>query len=130
MSVKPVAEEGQIARLMYHYTDKDGYNSIRARVDWSFRAHLPPPRDTNHPLAAYFTTLGPETKGLSPRISLPGVKLEFVFVFRDVGDLVPLRGGRGRWIFYSTEDYVVAKDRQIDHGETIAVATRLRQVQE
>jgi hypothetical protein len=120
----------QASPVLYHYTDRAGYNSIRAEVDWCFRAYEPPPHDRDHPKGAYFTTLGPDAKGLARRLRLPTRKLEFVFVFEDVGDLTSLRGDRGRWIYHSTADYVVIKSRQIDLGETTLVAARLRETRE
>ena len=103
----------EVPRTMYHYTDQAGYNSIRSGVDWIFKAHQPPPRDSDHPRAAYFTTLPPGTKNLSPRISVPKVKLAYVFAFQDAGDLTPLRGGRGIYVLFSTTDYVVPVARQL-----------------
>ena len=109
---------------IYHYTDRAGYDSIKAGVDWCFKAHQPPPRD--HPLGAYFTVLGPATKRLANRLRISKSKTAYVFVFVDIGDLVPLRGDRGQYIFYSATDYVVGKDRQVDSGESAAVESRRR----
>jgi hypothetical protein len=114
-------------RLMYHYTDRAGYNGIRAGIDWHFKANTPPPRDSNHPFGVYFTPLGPGTRRLSPRISVPTRKLQFVFAFWDAGDLTPLRGQRRDRIFYTTADYVVEKSRQVPEftGEVRSLAARL-----
>lgn len=97
----------------HHYTDKDGYNAIRAATVWHFQAHKPP---GNHPFGAYFTTLGRGTRNLSQRLRIPRSKSEYVFEFTDVGDLTPLTGGRGRYIFYSPHDYGVDVPRQIYSG--------------
>ena len=100
------------ATIVYHYADEDGYNSIRAASVWRFRAHRPPPRDDDHPTAAYFSWLPPDTRNLSRRISLSTVKLEFVFAFFDAGDLSSLRGGREVSIALALSNYVVVKERQ------------------
>jgi hypothetical protein len=94
---------------MHHYTDRDGYNAIRATSPWHFRASQPP---GDHPFGAYFTTLPPGTPKLANRLRIPKSKLEYVFTFTDVGDPTPLRGDRGEWIFYSTADYFVDEQRQ------------------
>lgn len=110
-------------RLMYHYTDRAGYNGIRAGIDWRFKASQPTPRD--HPFGAYFTPLGPGTPRAKLRmIFVPNRKREFVFVFEDIGDLIPLRGGRGEIVVYSPDNYLVARSRQIDHGPSPDVAAR------
>lgn len=101
-----------VQRIMYHYTDKEGYNAIRAGVEWRFRIGRPPKLDPEHPPAAYFTTLGPCESNLE-RLRIPAEKRQYVFTFADSGDLIPLRGGKGRYILFSTADYVVARDRQL-----------------
>jgi hypothetical protein len=106
---------------MHHYTDKTGYNSVRSTVVWRFKASEPP-RD--HPFGAYFTQLGPGTKNLALRLRIPREKVEFVFVFRDAGDLIRLRGQRGDSIVYSPQDYLVEGPRQIDSGESLTVEAR------
>lgn len=108
---------GETRRILYHYTDRAGYNSIRATVSWCFKAKQPRRRDSDHPRAAYFTSLGPETTNLAVKISVPTRKLRYVFIFEDSGDLTPLRGDRSRRILYSEHDYIVIEDRQIGHGE-------------
>ena len=81
--------------LLYHYTNKAGYNSIRAGVVWRFKAGQPTPRE--HPVGAYFTPYWPGLPRSKLRmIFVPAEKREFVFVFEDAGDLRPLRGDRGR----------------------------------
>jgi hypothetical protein len=89
---------------MSHYTDQAGFNAIRALKPWVFRASQPP---GDHPFGAYFTTLAPDTPNLARRLRIPRMKTEFVFTFADVGDLKPLHGGRGEFIFYSPRDYSV-----------------------
>ena len=113
-------------RIMYHYTDRDGYNSIRAGVEWRFKVAQPPKCDADHPPAAYFTMLGPRDRNLE-RLRLPVEKRLYVFAFSDLGDLTRLRGGRGQYILYSKVDYVVEKDRQFDSGLTADVESRQKQ---
>lgn len=98
---------------MNHFTDQDGYNGIRARSPWLFKASQPP---GNHPFGAYFTTLAPGTPHLAQRPRIPRRKTEYVFSFVDANDLKPLRGGRGEYIFYSPHDYEVEDDRQVYCG--------------
>src|SRR5207248_9227796 len=99
---------------MNHFTDRDGYNGIVAQPTWVFKASQPP---GDHPVGAYFTTLGPETPKLSKKLGIPRRKLQYLFTFEDVGDLTRLPGGRGEFIFYSPTDYEVAADRQQYAGE-------------
>lgn len=98
---------------VHHFTNKDGFDSIRSQPDWTFEASEPP---GDHPRGAYFTTLPPATKGLAKRLRIPRRKTAFYFSFIDDGMLLPLRGGRGAYVFYSPTDYVVGPGRQIAHG--------------
>lgn len=100
---------------LHHYTDKEGYNAIRAQPVWRFVASQPPGQ---HPFGAYFTTLGRNTKNLAKRLRIPWAKVACFFEFTDAGDLTPLPGGRGQFIFYSPADYDVDPPRQLDHGAT------------
>jgi hypothetical protein len=100
---------------LHHYTDKRGYDRIRATVVWCFRAGQPVPRD--HPFGAYFTTMPPGTKNLALRIRVPNNKITHLFSFLDAGDLTPIRGGRGEYVFYSPKDYLVVEERQTFVGE-------------
>jgi hypothetical protein len=114
---------------MYHYTDKAGYDSIQAGIDWRFKAHRPPPR--HHRIGAYFTNLGPEApKAKLAQLFIPSNKRAYVFAFEDEGDLIPLRGGRGGYVFYSPADYAVVRARQLDCGESESVAARMREAKE
>jgi len=99
----------------HHYTNRTGYNAIRAPVVWHFIAAQPP---GNRPFGAYFTTLAPGTKGMAKRLRIPRSKLAFAFIFLDVGDLTPVSGGRGEFIFYSPVDYDVDQPRQFFAGAT------------
>lgn len=100
---------------MNHFTNKTGFNAISSQTDWWFLASQPP---ADHPKGAYFTTLTPETPNLAVRLRIPREKLEFVFQFGGAGDLRPLDGGRGTYIFYSPMDYRVAEERQEHKGST------------
>lgn len=110
---------------MFHYTNSKGYKAISSQVVWLFRAFQPP---GEHRRAAYFTTLPPGTKTLNKRLFVRGCreKTDFVFSFSGGEDLRPLRGDRGDFIYFSEQDYPVAKDRQGPHGETAKVAEELR----
>jgi hypothetical protein len=96
-----------------HYTDDDGFKAIDSQVAWLFKAAQPP---GDHPRGAYFTTLGADATNLALRLRIPTEKTRWFFSFVDVGDLKPLEGGRGRYIFYSPHDYVVGRERQLDSG--------------
>lgn len=98
---------------MSHYTDTSGYNAIRASPVWHFQARQPP---GNHPVGAYFTNLPRGTPNLAQRLRIPKAKLAYVFELEDAGDLLPLRGGRGQFVFYSPTDYDVDQPRQIYSG--------------
>jgi len=101
--------------LAYHYTDKDGFNGVRSAFpDWLFVASEPPP--VGHPFGAYFTNLLPSNKQLAKKLRIPAVKTEYCYEFLDSGDLVPLHGNRGEYIFYSPEDYRVRTERQRYNG--------------
>lgn len=100
---------------MNHFTNKTGYNAIGSQTSWCFKASEPP---TDHPAGAYFTTLSPQAPNLAVRLRIPRDKLEFLFQFYDAGDLRPLPGGRGAYIFYSPLDYVVVEGRQEYKGAT------------
>ena len=99
---------------MNHFTDRQGYNGIRATAVWCFRASQPP---GDHLFGAYFTTLSPQTPNLALRLRIPHDKISHMFSFTDIGDLIALRGGRGRFVFYSPRDYEVGPDRQLHLGE-------------
>lgn len=99
-----------VESFQFHFTDRQSYNSIRAEVDWCFKASQPPP--LHHPRGAYFTLLSPHTPNLAKRLRIPRVKLEYVFAFVDAHDLTPLPGGRGNYVYYYPEDYHVVKIRQ------------------
>lgn len=102
---------------MNHFTDKKGYDGIRATQAWRFRAHQPPVR-RHHPFGAYFTTLPPTAKKLAKQLFIPKRKLKYLFTFVDLGDLTPIKGRRGAYIFYHPRDYHVERDRETYHGRS------------
>jgi hypothetical protein len=69
---------------LYHYTDRNGYNGIRASPDWVFKA-TQPPNPAAHPKGAYFTTLPEGTTTLAKRLRHPKRKLESSFRSRTEG---------------------------------------------
>lgn len=100
---------------MNHFTNKDGYKGIRSTPAWRFRAARPPDA---RPLGAYFTTLPRDAPNLAARLGIPRSKVAYVFEFRGQTGLRPLRGGRGEYVFYCPEDYVVIEERHVGCGET------------
>ena len=101
--------------LLFHYTDRHGWNGISSQSVWMFGANRPPRPDA-HPYGAYFTSLPVTTRNLPKLLRMPRRKTEFFFSFVDVGDLRAFRGGRGEYIFYSPRDYPVPEARQRRHG--------------
>jgi hypothetical protein len=99
---------------MNHYTNRDGYNGIVAALPWLFRAGQP---RGGRPFGAFFTLFPRGTPRLAKKLRIPREKTEYVFTFVDLGDLLPLPGGRGACIFYSPADYAVESDRQIYAGK-------------
>jgi hypothetical protein len=111
---------------MFHYTNKEGYNGIRRgaqRSDgavgmepaWRFHAQQPP---TDHPVGAYFTILPEDTPLLAIKLRIPRQKLHYLFEFAENEGLRPLQGDRGNYIYYSTDDYIVPRNRQLRSGLT------------
>jgi hypothetical protein len=100
---------------VFHYTDKPGWNAIRAQLVWQFKVSQP--RAPDRPRGAYFTNIEPtETnlRTLFKRIRVPKLKQDYVFWFVGTDGLVQLNSGLGRdkWVFFSRIDYDVAEDRQ------------------
>jgi hypothetical protein len=98
---------------MNHFTSRTGYDGIRSQIVWKFLASQPPGR---HPRGAYFTTLGPEEKKLAQRLRIPREKVAYYFSFAGDDGLLPIEGGRGKYVFYSPDDYSVPPVRQTGHG--------------
>jgi hypothetical protein len=104
-----------MADALFHYTDQEGFNGIRATNPWRFRSSTPP---GDHPTGAYFTDYVETTPLLAQKLRIPRSKIRFFFEFEDVGDLERLPGGRGKHIFFSRIDYNVAERRQERCGAT------------
>lgn len=100
-----------MAGLIFHYTNRHGFNAIDAQQIWLFKASKPP---CENPVGAYFTTLHEDTPLLANKLRIPREKLAFMFSFGDACDLQPIRGDRGRFILYSPKDYQVEQDRQVE----------------
>ena len=110
---------------LFHYTDKDGWNSIRSQLTWRFLASQPKHRD--RPSGAYFTDIKPTPKNLPTlhkRIRIPKIKQEYVFWFIGEDGLAQLLEGRGRdrHIYFSPVDYEVVKDRQRYGDATLSIS--------
>lgn len=108
-------------KCIYHYTDKSGYNGIRAQEKWIFKAgrqhHYP-----NNPDGAYFTKLPPNAPNLGRRLRIGREKREYVFEFEDGHDLELLNIARTldcNYILYSKFDYIVDIPRQMFCGEAV-----------
>jgi hypothetical protein len=101
---------------MFHYTNQNSFNSIRSQVIWTFKAHKPP---CDNPAGAYFTNLSETTPLLAAKLRIPRDKIAFIFSFIDVNDLRPLPGGRGKFIFFSPNDYKVMFERQLEARGTM-----------
>lgn len=100
--------------FLYHYTDKIGYNALRAQTTWNFKTDQPPRKE--NPVAAYFTTLNPLTPLLAAKLRIGREKIEYVFEFTDAGDLKRLDPDRKLHVFISECDYKVEPQRQNFHG--------------
>jgi hypothetical protein len=99
--------------MVLHYTDDAGHKAISSQKDWTFKRSQPP---ANRPSGAYFTTLRHHARRFSARTRIPKGKQEFVFSFEGRDGLEPVEGGKGAYIFWSPEDYVVVEARQKYHG--------------
>lgn len=110
---------------LFHYTNDDGYKAISSQPAWVFKASKPP---GDHPRGAYFTTLPPGTENLAKRLFIRGGadKVRFVFSFSGTEGLKPLEGGRGAFVFYCSEDYVVKESRQGPHGARAEVQEKFK----
>ena len=106
---------------LFHYTDRDGWNSIRSQPDWKFQTAQP--QDQNRPPGAYFTDIEPSAmnlRTLHKKIRIPKAKQQYLFWFTGSEGLSQLNSGRGRdkRIFFSATDYDVISGRQKYEGDT------------
>ncbi|XXY51965.1 hypothetical protein WME91_12560 [Sorangium sp. So ce269] len=101
---------------MNHFTNKEGFDGIRSQPTWLFKAVQP--RQSRHPVGAYFTTFGPDEPNLSKKLFIPKTKREFVFSFVEPIPLKMLEEKRGEvhQIYYSPTDYHVPRAHQSFHG--------------
>jgi hypothetical protein len=104
--------------VMFHYTDNRGHKAISSQIDWTFRASQPP---GDHDRGAYFTTLRVTDNRFSARTRIPKMKQRFVFVFRGEDGLAAKEGGRGAYMFWTPNEYVVVPSRQVYDGPTEAM---------
>jgi hypothetical protein len=102
-------------RLIFHYTDADGHKAIASQVDWTFKPSQPP---GDNEYGAYFTTLRPSDHRFSARSRIPKSKQQCVFAFRGDDGLEAKKGGKGAYILWTANDYVVIKARQVYDGPT------------
>jgi len=98
---------------MFHYTDDDGHKAISAQMDWLFKASQPP---GDNERGVYFTTLRPDANRFSARTRIPKDKQRCVFAFRGDEGLRPKEGGKGAYIFWTPDDYLVVESRQVYDG--------------
>jgi hypothetical protein len=98
---------------MNHFTNKKGWNAIRASSPWVFKAHK---QRGGRPTGAYFTTLDTSHPNFFKIARVPKKKQQYQFEFTDAGDLTPRKGPLGKYVFYSPTDYKVARSRQIYEG--------------
>lgn len=114
---------------LFHYTNRDGWNGIRAQPTWRFRASRPPSAD--RPTGVYFTDLEPSPvnlRTLCKRLRIPKVKREYAFWFTGTTGLMQLNDGRGRdrHIYFSPTDYDIVPSRQKFEGSTDTLSEEFR----
>jgi hypothetical protein len=98
-----------------HYTDHQGFKAISSQQAWTFRASQPP---GDNGFGAYFTTLPPDAHRFSARTRIPKGKQTYLFAFVGREGLKPKDGGKGAYIYWTPEDYVVKQDRQRYNGRS------------
>jgi hypothetical protein len=108
----------QGVNLMFHYTNKTGFNTIKSQVNWKFKASIP--KAPQNPRGVYFTTLKPNAPNFYVKTRIPKKKQSHIFEFADIGDLQFYPGNRGRLktVYYSPKDYQVLQARQKFHGKS------------
>ena len=105
----------------FHYTDKDGWNAIRAQKTWRFKVSQP--KDPSRPAGVYFTDIEPTEANLRvlyKKLRVPKIKQDYIFWFTKTEGLSQLNDGRGRdrHIFFSAVAYEVESDDQGYQGKT------------
>ena len=112
---------------VFHYTEKSGWNAVRAQSVWRFKPSQP--KDPGRPFGVYFTDIEPSEANLRTlykRIRVPKVKQEYILWFLGTLGLEQLNGGRGRdrRIFFAGIDYDVTEERHKFDGTTGDVMER------
>lgn len=84
---------------VYHYTTKDGYNSIKSGNPYQIK-----PGDSKNGPGPFFTNLSPddltEPGAFKRKLGVTNEKSQYVVEFKvPKSQLVPLRGGRGAHVF-------------------------------
>jgi hypothetical protein len=83
---------------VYHYTDKAGFNGIRSGSPYKIR-----PGNSKNGAGPFFTTRSPDdltAPNAFKKLGLTSAKSEYVMEFTvPRSSLVPLRGGRGDFVF-------------------------------
>ncbi len=110
--------KSKIEGWLMHYTGGTAFKAIRSQKEWAFKASQPP---GENPIGAYFTTLTPDAYHFSARLRIPKEKQEFVFAFIGQEGLRPKIGGKGDYIFWAPEDYIIRRDRQKYNGKAEAL---------
>lgn len=103
-----------------HYTADDRFKAIGSQKDWTFKASQP--RGDNE-FGAYFTTLAPDAFRLCARLKISKDKSRYVFAFSGQQGLRPKTGDKGKYVFWTSTDYVVteASERQQYKGASEAL---------
>jgi len=105
----------------FHYTDKDGWNAVRAQQTWRFKVSQP--KDPSRPAGVYFTDIEPteaNLRVLHKKLRVPKIKQEYIFWFTKTEGLVQLHDGLGRdrHIFFSEVDFDIEPPHQKYQGKT------------
>jgi hypothetical protein len=87
-----------------HYTNDAGYKPISSQKDWAFQASQPP---GDNKFGVYFTTLAPTAPRFSARTKIPKEKQKYVFAFVGRQGLQQKAGGKGAYVLWTPETYVV-----------------------
>jgi hypothetical protein len=102
---------------VYHYTNKSGYNGIRAGNPYKIK-----PGDSKNGAGPFFTTRSPAdltAPGAFKKLGITNEKSQYVMELKvPQSALVPLRGDRGKFIFAIPAGVTVARARVRYFGPT------------
>ncbi|MGW8995124.1 RHS repeat-associated core domain-containing protein [Streptomyces zhihengii] len=102
---------------VYHYTNKSGYNGIRAGNPYKIK-----PGDSKNGAGPFFTTRSPAdltAPGAFKKLGITNEKSQYVMELQvPQSALVPLRGDRGKFIFAIPQGVTVARARVRYFGPT------------